>query len=126
MSGVNPPVYVVMRQSGAIMTWGGLGGPQPQTGGGFFHILDVVAEEAKRDLPGWDRPYKLFLDGKLVIDGELVVRARAYVADRDEAAEYARREVLRMHQLPWMPSGEKTTSNPPGVDRWAVQKVASR
>lgn len=116
------PVYVVMRKSGRVMSPTGLTAGTHWEGP-LFSIYSAIAQESGQSNSDYDPPDRLFLDGKLVVEGGLYNMAHRYVSDMREAEEYARRQVCREHQHPWMPDDEMTGSNPPGVDKWIVKRA---
>lgn len=117
--------YVVMRCSGAIRRMDtGISGTGTESAGPYLAILDSIYQEYQSAGGNWDRPDKLFLDGKLVVPSGLADLAWNYGRDRSDATSAAQRAVQNLHIQDWAPDDERKPGfNPPGIDTWEVRKA---
>jgi hypothetical protein len=116
--------YVVMTRAGNIRRFSGGLSSGTESLGPYLSILDGIYIEFQSAGGNWDRPDKLFLNGKIVVESGLADLAWKYAQDRAAATQAAVNAVRNIHIQDWAPDDEqKPGFNPPGVDVWEVRKV---
>ncbi len=114
-------IYVVMRRSGKVMTFGSSlqnGNAAPTI---FTSLLEQVYTEFQSAGSNYDPPHKLFKNGEEVIDGNLQDLAYAWGKDR-QALREASHNWLQNKHTPDFAREQRAGSNPPGIDLFTITK----